>query len=140
MTISIICGFIPGLLLSPFAGVWADRVNRKTMIIVADASIAAATLFYAPWSSQWQCTKGIAYHKKHELKVAKQYYQAAIHIDPSNHLAQENYKLVQIDQLAILAYDAHLSGEYTTARRYYLKILSIKKNHRWALDNLKELP
>lgn len=103
-------------------------------------SIAASTLFYAPWSSQWQCTKGIAYHKKHELNTAKKYYQAAIHIDPSNHLAQENYKLVQIDQLAILAYDAHLSGEYTTARRYYLKILSIKKNHRWALDNLKELP
>lgn len=102
--------------------------------------VAASTLFYAPWSSEWQCTKGISYHKKHELKVAKKYYQTAISIDPSNHLARENYKLVQIDQLSELAYEAHLSGEYTTARRYYLKILSIKKNHRWALDNLKELP
>lgn len=102
--------------------------------------LASTTLFYAPWSSQWQCTKGIVYHEKHELKMAKKYYQTAISIDPSNHLARENYKLVQIDQLAELAYEAHLSGEYTTARRYYLKILSIKKNHRWALDNLKELP
>lgn len=29
MTISIICGFVPTFFLSPFAGVWADRYNRK---------------------------------------------------------------------------------------------------------------
>jgi Bacterial protein of unknown function (DUF894). len=30
MTVYIICGFLPTFLLSPFAGVWADRYNRKT--------------------------------------------------------------------------------------------------------------
>ncbi len=43
MTISIICGFLPIFFLSPFAGVWADRYNRKTLIMLADAMIAVAT-------------------------------------------------------------------------------------------------
>lgn len=47
MTLYIICGFIPTFLLSPFAGVWADRFNRKQLIIAADAMIAAATLILA---------------------------------------------------------------------------------------------
>ena len=47
MTIYIICGFIPTFILSPFGGVWADRYNRKFLIIVADGIIAAVTLFLA---------------------------------------------------------------------------------------------
>jgi DHA3 family macrolide efflux protein-like MFS transporter len=47
MTIYIICGFLPTFFLSPFAGVWADRYNRKKIIILADAFIALATLVLA---------------------------------------------------------------------------------------------
>lgn len=47
MMISIICGFLPTFFLSPFAGVWADRYNRKTLIILADSLIAVATLVLA---------------------------------------------------------------------------------------------
>ncbi|MCO1603532.1 MFS transporter [Desulfosporosinus nitroreducens] len=47
MTIAIICGFLPTLLLSPFAGVWADRYNRKTLIILSDSMIALSTLVLA---------------------------------------------------------------------------------------------
>ncbi|MCE3198838.1 MFS transporter [Paenibacillus sonchi] len=47
MTISIICGFVPTFLLSPFAGVWADRYSRKLLIILSDFCIAAATLVLA---------------------------------------------------------------------------------------------
>ncbi len=47
MTISIICGFLPAFFLSPFAGVWADRYNRKTLIILSDSLIAISTLFVA---------------------------------------------------------------------------------------------
>lgn len=47
MTISIICGFLPTFLLSPVAGVWADRYNRKTLIIIADSFIALSTLVMA---------------------------------------------------------------------------------------------
>jgi len=47
MTVAIICGFLPTFFLSPFAGVWADRYNRKVLIVLADASIALATLVLA---------------------------------------------------------------------------------------------
>ena len=32
MTISIICGFLPTFFLAPFAGVWADRYDRKNSL------------------------------------------------------------------------------------------------------------
>lgn len=47
MTISIICGFLPVFFLSPFAGVWADRYNRKILIMVSDSLIAVCTLILA---------------------------------------------------------------------------------------------
>jgi len=47
MTISIICGFLPTFFISPFARVWADRYNRKTLIILSDSMIAVSTLFIA---------------------------------------------------------------------------------------------
>ncbi|EHQ90893.1 MFS transporter [Desulfosporosinus youngiae] len=47
MTIAIICGFVPAFILSPVAGVWADRYNRKMLIILSDALIAIATLILA---------------------------------------------------------------------------------------------
>lgn len=46
-TIGILCAILPMFLLSPFAGVWADRYNRKTLIIIADGGIAACTLLVA---------------------------------------------------------------------------------------------
>ncbi len=58
MTISILCGFLPIFVLSPFAGVWADRYDRKKLIIIADSFIALATLilailFYMGYESIW---------------------------------------------------------------------------------------
>ncbi|WP_043931398.1 MFS transporter [Bacillus sp. EB01] len=47
MTLYIICGFIPTFILSPVAGVWADRFNRKVLIVLADGLIAVATLILA---------------------------------------------------------------------------------------------
>lgn len=47
MTIMVMCSFIPSLLISPFAGVWADRLNRKMLMITADIGIAFVTLIIA---------------------------------------------------------------------------------------------
>ncbi|MEW8986418.1 MAG: MFS transporter [Bacillus sp. (in: firmicutes)] len=47
MTLFIICGFIPTFLLSPVAGVWADRYNRKILIVLSDGLIAISTLILA---------------------------------------------------------------------------------------------
>lgn len=47
MTISIICGSMPIFFISPFAGVWADRYNRKVLIMLSDSMIAVSTLVLA---------------------------------------------------------------------------------------------
>ncbi len=47
MTLSIVCGFLPSFFISPFAGIWADRYDRRKLIVAADALIALATLAIA---------------------------------------------------------------------------------------------
>ena len=46
-TLYIICGILPTFFISPFAGVWADRYDRKKLIMVSDSMIATATLILA---------------------------------------------------------------------------------------------
>lgn len=45
--LAVICGFIPQVIISLWGGVWADRYNRKYLIMLADAAIAAATFLLA---------------------------------------------------------------------------------------------
>jgi MFS transporter, DHA3 family, macrolide efflux protein len=47
LTISVLTSFLPQILISLFAGVWADRYPRKLLIIGADAMIAISTLILA---------------------------------------------------------------------------------------------
>lgn len=44
LALAAVFGFLPQAIVSIFAGVWADRVNRRMMIIVSDSVIALATL------------------------------------------------------------------------------------------------
>ena len=58
VTISTICSFLPQLVISLFAGVWADRYNRKILIILSDALTATSTLvlaivFLLGYNSMW---------------------------------------------------------------------------------------
>jgi DHA3 family macrolide efflux protein-like MFS transporter len=47
MTLAAVFGFLPQAIVSIFAGVWADRTNRKWLIMGADAAIALSTLSLA---------------------------------------------------------------------------------------------
>ena len=47
MSLYLVFGFLPTFILSPFAGVWADRYDRKRLIMMADGLIAGATLLMA---------------------------------------------------------------------------------------------
>ncbi|HBU11364.1 MAG TPA: MFS transporter [Clostridiales bacterium] len=58
ITAATVCGFAPQVVISLFAGVWADRYNRKALIIAADTMTAAATLvlallFLAGYKDYW---------------------------------------------------------------------------------------
>jgi DHA3 family macrolide efflux protein-like MFS transporter len=45
--IAIVCGILPTFFVSPFAGVWADRYDRKLLIMLSDSMIALTTLAVA---------------------------------------------------------------------------------------------
>lgn len=47
LTILTLSSFLPQMIISPFAGVWADRYNKKKTIIFADVLIAMSTLILA---------------------------------------------------------------------------------------------
>lgn len=58
MALAVLAGFLPTFLVSPFAGVWADRFDRRLLIVVADGLIALSTLilailFYLGHGSVW---------------------------------------------------------------------------------------
>ena len=47
MTLFALIGLLPMCVISPFAGVWADRYNRKRIINISDASVALFSLIAA---------------------------------------------------------------------------------------------
>lgn len=47
LALSAVVGFGPQAIISLFGGVWADRHNRKYLIMAADGAIALSTLFLA---------------------------------------------------------------------------------------------
>lgn len=58
MMLSVVFGFLPTFFISPFAGVWADRYNRKRLIVLSDGVTAFSTLvlivlFLAGQRSNW---------------------------------------------------------------------------------------
>ncbi len=57
LTLATAFGFLPQAVASIFGGVWADRHNRKFLLISADATIAATTLVLA--IMLWQGATGL---------------------------------------------------------------------------------
>lgn len=47
ITLSTLCGFLPQILISLFAGVWIDCYSRKGIVMITDCFIASATLILA---------------------------------------------------------------------------------------------
>lgn len=47
MALAIVFGFLPQAIISVFAGVWADRLNRKILVMASDGAIAITTLALA---------------------------------------------------------------------------------------------
>lgn len=47
MTLVVLIGMLPEAIVSIFGGVWADRLNRKRLIVIADGSIAIVTVLLA---------------------------------------------------------------------------------------------
>lgn len=44
LTLATVISFLPNMLLGPFAGVWIDRYNRRTVMIAADSLVAVSSV------------------------------------------------------------------------------------------------
>ncbi len=44
LTLATVVSFLPNLLFGPFAGVWIDRYNRRTVMIAADGLVALSSI------------------------------------------------------------------------------------------------
>ncbi|MEA5015197.1 MAG: MFS transporter [Candidatus Limiplasma sp.] len=44
LTIASVVSFLPNMLIGPFAGVWIDRYNRRTVMIAADGVVAVSSM------------------------------------------------------------------------------------------------
>ena len=44
LTLASIAAFIPNMIIGPFAGVWIDRYNRRTVMIAADGLVALSSV------------------------------------------------------------------------------------------------
>lgn len=44
LTVASIISFLPNMLIGPFAGVWIDRYNRRTVMIAADGLVALSSV------------------------------------------------------------------------------------------------
>jgi DHA3 family macrolide efflux protein-like MFS transporter len=44
LTVASVVGLLPQAVIGPFAGVWIDRYNRKTIMIIADSAVALSSL------------------------------------------------------------------------------------------------
>ena len=61
MTLSIITSFLPQIFISLFAGVWADRYNRKVIIMLSDTMSALASLFLAIFLARGSYSLGMIF-------------------------------------------------------------------------------
>jgi len=133
-----IASMLGGILWGAICSFPVNRTIRLLQAVILVLSIGS--LIYAPWSAEWYCAKGVSYHEEGNLELATLNYKRAIQLDNEHYLATENLKIVEIDKLSDLAYIAHYHRKYSLARRYYLKILRLDKQNKWAKENLKNLP
>lgn len=132
---SILAGFVLGILFALIK----SKVYRA-LVAASVLSFSFGSLFYAPWNAQWNFTKAIQHHAKHEINHAEYFYEQALAINPVHKDAKRNLTQLTIDRLADQAYELHLKEEYRAAGEKYREILQIDPENKWAKAQLSKLP
>jgi membrane associated rhomboid family serine protease len=136
-SIALIFGFAVGTLVAFFKSPYS-KISKSGLISLLILSVVSVV--YTPWSAQWNCAKGISLHEKGETKKAKDYYLKAIYFDATSVCANNNLKIIKVDELSGKAFAAHNRGDYLKARYFYEEILKNDAENSWARNNLKRLP
>jgi tetratricopeptide (TPR) repeat protein len=98
------------------------------------------SLFFSPWSAEWNCSKAMKLHEQMKLNNAKTYYLKALKINPDTQCAKDNLMLIKIDELSDKALKLHISEKYIEADKVYEEILKLDPKNSWAKENKRRLP
>ena len=93
LAIASLMGLLPQVVLSPFIGTWVDRGNRRFIMIIADATVAFATLILVVLFALGHADIGHIYALLFVRAVAGGFHQSAfgasvILLVPKDHLAR----------------------------------------------------
>jgi MFS transporter, DHA3 family, macrolide efflux protein len=78
LTVASLVGLLPQVLIGPFAGVLIDRYDRKSVMIVADLAVAAASLALGlSFAFGTPASKGIL-----ALGLARELFSIDVHVIP----------------------------------------------------------
>ncbi len=136
-TIALTSGLFFGIF---FAGLFSKFKTISLMSLIFMIIFSTLSLFYSPWSAEWNCSKAMKLHEKMKLDEAKTFYLKATQINPNALCAKDNLLLIRIDELSRNALKLHLKGKYLEAGKAYHEILKIDSKNRWALENKSRLP
>lgn len=134
MVAGLFYGTIVGL--STFASKKIVPIIFSVLLLIT----SCITLFYAPWSAEWNYFKGYTAHEKGDYETAKFYYKEAIKINPKHHISLENLRYISIDEISDMALQAHKEENYLLARKLYERVLKLDPNNQWAKENIAKLP
>lgn len=136
-SIALASGFIFGFFT---AGISSKYKIASSNILLSMLLFSILSLFYSPWSAEWNCSKAIKFHEEMKLDEAKKYYRNAERIDPKSKCARDNLTLIRIDELSNKALKLHKSKKYIEAGKIYEAILKIDPKNSWAQENKSRLP
>jgi len=136
-SIALFFGFTVGGLVAFLKSRYSSIAKLGLILLLL---LSVVSVFYTPWSAQWNCAKGISWHEKGETQKAKDYYLQAIYFDETSICGNDNLKILKVDELSAKAFTAHNRGNYLRARYFYEEILKIDAENSWATNNLKRLP
>lgn len=137
-----IAAMVSGIFFGIITAITTFNTKKITPVIFAIVLLisSSATLFYAPWSAEWNYFKGYSAHEKGDYDEAKMYYKDAISINPGHTASFNNLKLISIDEISDAALEAHKNKEYLRARKFYQRVLKLDPNNQWAKQNMAKLP
>ncbi len=132
----MIAGWVSGFALGILANFKKLQVSFSLLIL----AITSLTIFYSPWSAEWNYSQGYKFHIQNDFTKAKISYKKVLTIDPKHQATKENLTIIQIEELKEKALFAHEHGDFLNARELYTEILKIDPDNLWVKENLSKLP
>lgn len=135
---SMMSGLILGSIIGYFVGARYKIASYSFVLIILGLTIP--TLFYSPWSAKWNLSKAYIAYEANDYKMAKYYFKEVKKVTKHSGIADDNLRLIKIEELSEKAFGIHEKGNYLKAHEIYDEILKLDNNNQWAKDQIDKLP